>query len=68
VRGTIDVAEWPAVRDVVRDIGISQGYVSRLIKSGQLDAMKTRLGWLLDPASVAAFQAKREARQRARSA
>lgn len=63
----MDLLEWPAVRDVVRDVGISQGYVSQLIKAGQLRAVKTRLGWLLDPESVAAFQAKREARLRERA-
>jgi hypothetical protein len=67
LRGTKNVVEWPAVRDVMRDVGISQAYVSRLIKAGRLHAVKTRLGWLLDPDSVAAFQAERAARLRART-
>jgi hypothetical protein len=65
-----DITTWPAVRDVVRDAGISQGYVSQLIHANlpRLRAVRTRLGWLVDPASVAAFKAERGARQRERSA
>jgi hypothetical protein len=65
-----DVVSWPSVRDVVRDLGVSQTYVSQLIraKPPRLRAVRTRLGWLVDPASVAAFRAERERRQRERSA
>lgn len=58
---------WPSVADVVRQVGISQGYVSRLLKAGKLHGYKSRLGWLLDPASVAEYAAAREARLRERA-
>jgi hypothetical protein len=67
---TADIATWPAVRDVVRELGLSQCYINQLInaKPPRLDAVRTRLGWLVDPASVAAFKAKRAASQRGRTA
>jgi hypothetical protein len=57
-----DAETWPSVRDIVRSEGLSQTYISQLIKAGKLRAVKTRLGWLLDPDSVAAFQANRQGR------
>jgi hypothetical protein len=65
VAGT-DVVTWPAVRDVVRETGLSQAWISQLIHAGRLHAVRTRLGWLLDPASVAAFEAERAARKATR--
>jgi hypothetical protein len=65
---TMTVAEWPSVRDVVRELDLSQVYVNRLVRQGRLHAVRTRLGWLVDPQSVAEFQAEREARQQKRSA
>jgi excisionase family DNA binding protein len=58
-----NVAEWPAIRDVTRQLDMSQPYVTRLIHSGRLQAVRTRLGWLVNPESVAAFAAERTARQ-----
>ncbi len=52
---------WPAVRDVMRTTGLSQARISQLIRAGHLRAVKTRLGWLIDPQSVAALQAERAA-------
>jgi hypothetical protein len=67
----IPSVEWPSVRDVMRDLDMSQVYVNRLVNQGRLRAVRTRLGWLVDPESVAEFRAAREARpqsQRKRSA
>ncbi len=64
---TMTVAEWPSVRDVVRELDLSQVYVNRLVRLGRLRAVRTRLGWLVDPASVAAFETERAARKAARS-
>jgi hypothetical protein len=61
---TAEIATWPAVRDVVREIGLSQCYINILIHQGRLQAVKTRLGWLVDPASVAALAAERATRKR----
>jgi hypothetical protein len=63
-----NVAEWVAIRDVVRQLDVSQPYVNRLIHQQRLHAIRTRLGWLVDPVSVAAFERQREGRQRKRSA
>jgi hypothetical protein len=52
---------WPAVRDVMRETGLSQSRISQLIRAGSLHAVKTRLGWLIDPESVATLQAERAA-------
>jgi hypothetical protein len=57
----MDVMSWPAVRDVVGETHLSATYVLRLIKTGRLDAVRTRLGLLVDPASVARLQAERKA-------
>jgi len=56
-----DVTTWPAVRDVVRETGLSQARISQLVRAGSLHAVRTRLGWLIDPQSVAALQAARAA-------
>jgi len=65
---TLDVVTWPAVRDVVRQTHLSPAYISQMIHAGRLRAVRTRLGWLVDPDSVAAFEAERASRLRKRSA
>jgi hypothetical protein len=59
---TAELATWPAVRDVVRELSLSQCYVNIMIHDGRLDAVCTRLGWLVDPESVARLKAERAAR------
>jgi excisionase family DNA binding protein len=61
-------ADWPAVRDAMRLLGVSNVYVLKLIRQQRIRAARTRLGWLLDPSSLAAFEAERAARLRKRSA
>jgi excisionase family DNA binding protein len=61
-------ADWPVVRDAVRELDVSSAYVARLIRDRRIRAVRTRLGYLIDPASLAAFAAERIARQRKRSA
>jgi len=56
--------EWPAIRDVMRQLDVSQPYVLRLIQAGRIRAYRTRLGWLVDPRSVRAFEERRAARRR----
>jgi hypothetical protein len=63
-----DIAMWPAVRDVVWRLDLSQPYINRLIRLGRLRAVRTRLGFLVDPESVAAFEAERARRQKGRVA
>gem|GEM_PF-6770142 len=63
------VAEWPSIRDIVRELDLSQPYVNRLVRSGALHGVRTRLGWLIDPESVKTYARERAAspRRRARS-
>jgi hypothetical protein len=53
---------WPTVRDVAKQLDVSPVYVNRLVYTGRLVAVRTRLGFLIDPASLAAFEAARLAR------
>jgi excisionase family DNA binding protein len=64
----IGVINWPNVRDVAKQLDVSPVYVNRLVHQRRLEAVRTRLGFLIDPERAAAFQAERAARQRRRSA
>jgi hypothetical protein len=55
----MEISQWPAARDVQAALGYSGPHVNRLIRTGRLHAVKTRLGWLIDPESVEAFAAAR---------
>lgn len=59
----LDVVEWPAARDVARRFDVSPSYVSRLIRSGRLRVVQTRLGCLVDPESVREFAELRATRK-----
>lgn len=59
----ITVIDWPNVRDCAKLLDVSTVYVNKLIHLGRLEAAHTRLGFLVNPASVAAFQAERQARK-----
>lgn len=48
----VDVIEWPAASDVARHLDVSASYISRLIRTGRLRVVRTRLGNLIDPLSV----------------
>lgn len=64
-RGAV-ILEYLTVREVSLRLGYSQVHTNRLIHSGQLQAIRTRLGgWLIDPDSVKAFEAQRKARRAA---
>jgi excisionase family DNA binding protein len=54
-----DLVVWPSVTDVARQHGVTIAYVYRLVHTGRLRGILTRAGWLLDPASVAAWAATR---------
>jgi hypothetical protein len=62
------VAEWASIRDAMRELDLSQPYVNRLVRGGKLRAVRTRLGWLVDPESVATFAQERAAKRAARIA
>ena len=58
----VDVVAWPSIRDVVRELDVSPTRVTQLIHGQQLSAVRTRLGWLVDPESVRAYEASRALR------
>jgi excisionase family DNA binding protein len=58
--------DWPSIRDVTRTLDLSAPYVLRLIHRGDLEAYRTRIGWLVDPKSVEEWEAQRAARKTAR--
>ena len=58
-----DVRTWPSIRDVAFEARLSQARILQLIHNGTLHAALTRLGWLVNPESAAAWLAQREARK-----
>jgi excisionase family DNA binding protein len=58
----VEIIEWPNVRDVAQQLNVSAPYVNRLIHLGRLQAVRTRLGFLVNPESAATFDAARAAR------
>ena len=61
-----DVSLWPTVRDVALQLGVSEAYVRKLIALGRLHTFTVRLGMLIDPATVAAYEATRSPIRRSR--
>jgi hypothetical protein len=59
----MSVAEWPSIRDVQRELDLSQVHVGRLVRQGKLHAVRTRLGWLVDPDSVKTYARQRAERR-----
>lgn len=64
----VSIVSWPNVRDVANQLSVSAVYVNYLIHAGKLTAVRTRLGFLVDPDSASDFEAKRKARMRKVSA
>ena len=58
-----ELFNWTTVRKVARRLDVSQQYVSRLIAQRRIRAVHTELGYFVDPVSVEAFHAEREARR-----
>lgn len=57
------VQEWPSIRDAAETLHMAAPSVWRLIQTKHLDAVRTRLGYLVDPASVAAYAERRALRK-----
>ena len=47
-----DLENWLTPGDVARELGISRQAVHKRLKDGKHRAVKTRLGYLIDPESV----------------
>lgn len=48
-------------RQVALELGVSVQYVHRLMNDGRLPAIKTPLGWLIDPDDVLRLKEERQA-------
>lgn len=55
--------DWLAPVEAGKALGVTSARVRQLISAGQLEAVRTPLGRLVDPASVDALRREREARK-----
>lgn len=56
------IQDWPSIRDAAETLHMATPSVWRLIQTNHLEAARTRLGYLVDPRSVAAYAEQRHAR------
>ncbi len=58
-----DVMEgWPSIREVAREMGVSEARIRQLVLAGRLAVYRTRWGYyLVDPASVRVYGEQRAA-------
>lgn len=47
-----DFEKWLSVKDASDRIGISRQAVHKRLEDGKMRAVKTRIGWLIDPDAV----------------
>jgi excisionase family DNA binding protein len=47
-----DLENWLTPGDVAQELGITRQAVHKWLQDGRLRAVKTRQGWLIDPAEV----------------
>ncbi len=55
-----DIEKWPSVKDVADELGRSRQGIRNMLASRDLTGVHTRIGWLVDPASVRAFRLLRQ--------
>lgn len=60
----VPVQDWPSIRDAAQTLALAVPTVWRLIQDEKIDATRTRLGYLVNPASVAAYAEQRRVRGR----
>lgn len=51
----MELEKWHSVQSAREELGLSRQGVRNLLERGDLLGVKTRVGWLIDPASVRAF-------------
>ena len=59
-----EIGKWPSVKDVAARLGYTKQYVTTLFHTGKLRGISTRVGILIDPASVDEFMRQRDARRK----
>lgn len=50
-----ELETWHSVQSARKELHLSRQGVRNLLERGELLGVKTRVGWLIDPASVRAF-------------
>ena len=51
-----ELKQWLGVGDVSKELSRSRQGIRNMLKNGELRGVHTRIGWLIDPASVRAFR------------
>jgi hypothetical protein len=59
-----NIAEWLTVTDVARQLSMSVAYTRELVTRDKFTAVRTRLGWLVEPQSVANYTPPPKARKK----
>lgn len=54
-----DLDQWPSASDVARMANVSPEWIRFLVRSGKLEAKRTRVGTLIDPDSARQLCEKR---------
>ncbi|PLS82850.1 MAG: hypothetical protein CYG60_23450 [Actinobacteria bacterium] len=55
-----EFAKWFSVKDAANNLGRSRQGIRNMLVNGELRGVHTRIGWLIDPASVRAFRLLRQ--------
>lgn len=56
------IAEWLTVTEAAHKLNLSAPYMRELVVREKFTAIRTHLGWLIDPASVEAYKPARKPR------
>ncbi len=59
----VPLQDWPTIRDAAQTLALAVPTVWRLIQEEKIDATRTRLGYLVNPVSVASYAERRRARK-----
>ena len=64
----MEVLEWPSITDAAKQLKVSRARADVLVAIGKLRVVHCKLGALVDPASLAEYEATRQTGRRARVA
>jgi hypothetical protein len=59
-----NITEWLTIGDVARHLNLSTQHTRRLVNQDRFTAVRTRLGWLVEPQSVANYTPPPKARKK----
>ncbi len=55
-----ELEQWLGVGDASKELGRSRQGIRNMLESGELRGVKTKIGWLIDDASVRAIRLRLE--------